>query len=179
MIRLYYCLITHQSLFFVCCDRIMPPKAMSQAAIERLITQRVNAALEAERAGRVNEGGGSNTNETGGQDKAPLVRECTFSSFMKRNPTPFHGKEGTIELCRWFEKSEMVEYKGHKPLCNNYKKHHNGNCRETCYNYGRPGHLAKDCRRKSTLVCYGCGERGHTRNYCLKKKNPQGEEAQG
>nr|GEX17804.1 putative reverse transcriptase domain-containing protein [Tanacetum cinerariifolium] len=39
------------------CDRIMPPKAMSQAVIERLITQRVNAAMEAERAGRVNERG--------------------------------------------------------------------------------------------------------------------------
>nr|GFA14338.1 putative reverse transcriptase domain-containing protein [Tanacetum cinerariifolium] len=36
---------------------IPPCMAMSQAAIERLITQRVNAALEAERAGRVNEGG--------------------------------------------------------------------------------------------------------------------------
>nr|GEZ82467.1 reverse transcriptase domain-containing protein [Tanacetum cinerariifolium] len=71
---------------------IMPPKAMSQAAIERLITQRVNAVLEAERAGRVNEGGeGSNANETGGQDRAPPVCECTFSSFMKCNPTPFHG----------------------------------------------------------------------------------------
>nr|GFB52596.1 putative reverse transcriptase domain-containing protein [Tanacetum cinerariifolium] len=126
-------------------------KAMSQAAIERLITQRVNAALEAERVGRVNEGGkeatkmkqeakighlqvnaaleaerasrvnegeqagrtnergeGINGNETGGQDRAPPARECTFSSFMKCNPTPFHGKEGAIELCRWFEKSEMV-----------------------------------------------------------------------
>nr|GFC14483.1 hypothetical protein [Tanacetum cinerariifolium] len=80
-----------------------------QAAIERLITQRVNAALEAERASRVNERGeGSNANETGGQDSAPLVRECTFLSFRKCNPTPFHGKEGAIELCRWFEKSEMV-----------------------------------------------------------------------
>ncbi|GKG57645.1 hypothetical protein Tco_0587243, partial [Tanacetum coccineum] len=28
----------------------MPPKPMSQAAIERLITQRVNAAVEAEQA---------------------------------------------------------------------------------------------------------------------------------
>nr|GEW35218.1 putative reverse transcriptase domain-containing protein [Tanacetum cinerariifolium] len=72
---------------------IMPPKAMSQAVIERLITQRVNAALEAERAGRVNEGGeGSNENETRGQDRAPPVRECTFLSFMKCSPTPFHGK---------------------------------------------------------------------------------------
>nr|GEY63964.1 reverse transcriptase domain-containing protein [Tanacetum cinerariifolium] len=77
----------------------MPPKAMSQAVIERLITQRVNAALEAERAGRVNEGWeGSNTNETRGQDRAPPVREYTFSSFMKCNPTPFQGKEGAIEL---------------------------------------------------------------------------------
>nr|GFA76041.1 reverse transcriptase domain-containing protein [Tanacetum cinerariifolium] len=41
---------------------IMPPKAMSQAATERLVTERVNAALEEERAGRVNEGGdGSNS----------------------------------------------------------------------------------------------------------------------
>nr|GEZ77137.1 putative reverse transcriptase domain-containing protein [Tanacetum cinerariifolium] len=87
----------------------MPPKPMSQAAIERLVTQRVNAALEAERAGRVNERGeGSNGNETRGQDRAPPVRECTFSSFMKCNPTPFHGKEGDIKLCRGFEKSEMV-----------------------------------------------------------------------
>nr|GEX74657.1 hypothetical protein [Tanacetum cinerariifolium] len=42
--------------------------------------------------------------------------------------------------------AEQVEYKGHKPLCNNYKKHHNGNCWATCYNCGRPGHLAKDCK---------------------------------
>nr|GEW99958.1 putative reverse transcriptase domain-containing protein [Tanacetum cinerariifolium] len=54
------------------------------------------------------QGEGSNANETGGQDRAPLVRECTFSSFMKCNPTPFHGKEGAIELCRWFKKSDMV-----------------------------------------------------------------------
>nr|GEW00034.1 hypothetical protein [Tanacetum cinerariifolium] len=36
---------------------IMPPKAIRQAAIKRLITQRVNATLEAERASRANEGG--------------------------------------------------------------------------------------------------------------------------
>nr|GFB92282.1 putative reverse transcriptase domain-containing protein [Tanacetum cinerariifolium] len=38
----------------------------------------------------------------------------------------------------------------------------------------RPGHFAKDCRRKSTPICYGCGERDHTRNYCPKKKNHHG-----
>nr|GEZ29838.1 reverse transcriptase domain-containing protein [Tanacetum cinerariifolium] len=215
----------------------MPPKAMSQSAIERLITQRVNDALEVERAGRVNKGGeGSNVNEIGGQDRAPLVRECTFLSFMKCNPTPFHGKKGAIELCRWFEKSKMVfsisdcaernkrfhelvllcpegvptekkkveayikglpenikgettssrpvnmnevEYKGHKPFCNNCKKHHNGNCWATCHNCERLSHRAKDCKRKSTPVCYECGEKGHTRNHCPKKNNPQGEQARG
>nr|GFC51654.1 hypothetical protein [Tanacetum cinerariifolium] len=75
--------------------------------------------------------------------------------------------------------AEQVGYKGHKPLCNNCKKHHNGNCGAACYNCRRSGHLAKDCRRRSTPVCYECGEKGHTRNYCLKKKNPQGEEARG
>nr|GEU64088.1 putative reverse transcriptase domain-containing protein [Tanacetum cinerariifolium] len=43
---------------------------------------------------------------------------------------------------------------------------------------GRPGHYAKDCKKKantqSTPVCYVCGERGHTRNYCLNKNNHQG-----
>nr|GEZ63343.1 hypothetical protein [Tanacetum cinerariifolium] len=54
----------------------MPPKAMSQAAIKRLITQRVNAALEAERASQANaEGQGSNANGTGGQGRAPPVRK--------------------------------------------------------------------------------------------------------
>nr|GEU70252.1 hypothetical protein [Tanacetum cinerariifolium] len=264
-------------------------------------------------------GQGSNANGTRGQDRAPLVRECTFLSFMKCNPTPFHGKEWAI--CRWFEKSEMVfnisecternnvkfdvatlqgraltwwnyqvatlglevtngkswgdmkkmimeefcpneevqrledelrslklrdtniaaytqrfnelvllcpeavpaekkkveayikglpenikgekqgnaramtnapteqgGYKGNKPLCNSFKKHHTGNCTLTCHNYGRLGHYVRDCKKKavatsantqSTLVFYGCGEKGHTQNYCPNKNNPQGEEACG
>ncbi|GKA89133.1 putative reverse transcriptase domain-containing protein [Tanacetum coccineum] len=87
----------------------MPPKAMSQAAIERLITQRVNAVVEAERARQVNAGGqGSNASGTRGQGGAPAVRECTFAGFRKCNPTVFHGHEGAVELRRWFEKTEMV-----------------------------------------------------------------------
>nr|GEU47144.1 reverse transcriptase domain-containing protein [Tanacetum cinerariifolium] len=75
--------------------------------------------------------------------------------------------------------AEQVEYKGHKPFCNNCKKHHNGNCWATCHNCGRPGHRAKGCKKKSTPVCYECGEKGHTQNHCPKKNNPQGEEARG
>ncbi|GKD91091.1 hypothetical protein Tco_1366598 [Tanacetum coccineum] len=39
---------------------------------------------------------------------APAIRECTFSGFMKCNPTVFHRYEGAVELSRWFEKTEMV-----------------------------------------------------------------------
>nr|GEV19940.1 putative reverse transcriptase domain-containing protein [Tanacetum cinerariifolium] len=69
--------------------------------------------------------------------------------------------------------AEHDRYKGNKPLCNDCKRHHTGNFVITCHNCGRPGHLTKYCRRKSTPVCYGCGERDHTRNYCPKKNNPQ------
>ncbi|GJX69629.1 putative reverse transcriptase domain-containing protein [Tanacetum coccineum] len=50
------------------------------------------------------------------------------------------------------------------------------------------GHMARDCKGKAiatdanarpTVTCYDCGEKGYTRNYCPKKKDPQGEEARG
>nr|GEW55211.1 hypothetical protein [Tanacetum cinerariifolium] len=64
------------------------------AAIERLVTQRVNAALEAERAGQVNEGGeGSNANEIGGQDRAPPFEKSemgfSISDCAERNKVKF------------------------------------------------------------------------------------------
>ncbi|GKA63677.1 hypothetical protein Tco_0763283 [Tanacetum coccineum] len=84
----------------------MPPKAMSQAAIERLITQIVNAALTADCAARNTiYGFGGNA---GGQGRAPPVRECSFTGYLKCNPTVFHGNKGAVELCRWFEKTESV-----------------------------------------------------------------------
>nr|GEU89541.1 hypothetical protein [Tanacetum cinerariifolium] len=84
--------------------------------------------------------------------------------------------------------AEQGGYKGNKPLSNNCKKHHTGNYTLTCHNCGRPGHYARDYRKKavatgantqSTLVCYGCGEKGHTQNHSPNKNNPQGEEARG
>nr|GEV86101.1 putative reverse transcriptase domain-containing protein [Tanacetum cinerariifolium] len=68
------------------------------------------------------------------------------------------------------------------------KKHHIDNCTLACHNDGKPGHYARDCKKKAvatcantqaTLVCYGCEEKGYTRNNCPNKSNSQGEEAQG
>ncbi|GJV49331.1 hypothetical protein Tco_1439543 [Tanacetum coccineum] len=94
-------------------NEIMPPRAMTQAAIEKLVSDRVAAALAQDRAtrGNTNGAGGSGGNtggNAGGQGGAPPARECTNSSFMKCNPTSFHRNEGAVELCRWFEKAESV-----------------------------------------------------------------------
>nr|GFA45229.1 putative reverse transcriptase domain-containing protein [Tanacetum cinerariifolium] len=84
--------------------------------------------------------------------------------------------------------TEQGGYRGNKPFCNGFKKHHFGNCTLICHNCGKPCHHTRDCKKKavatsantqSTLVCYGCGKKGHTRNYCPNKNNPQGEKAQG
>ncbi|GKA87533.1 putative reverse transcriptase domain-containing protein [Tanacetum coccineum] len=68
------------------------------------------------------------------------------------------------------------------------RKHHFGYCKVVCNNCGKAGHMARDCKGKAiatdanarpTVTCYDCGEKGYTRNYCPKKKDPQGEEARG
>ncbi|GKA59197.1 putative reverse transcriptase domain-containing protein [Tanacetum coccineum] len=91
----------------------MQPRAMTQAAIEKLISDRVAATLAQDRAirGNTNGAGGPGGNIGGnarGQGGAPPAHECTYSSFMKCNPTSFHGNEGAVELCRWFEKTKSV-----------------------------------------------------------------------
>ncbi|GKA79631.1 hypothetical protein Tco_0786227 [Tanacetum coccineum] len=91
----------------------MAPKQMSQAAIAKLVSDEVAKALAADRATRnaAGAGGPSNvegTGNVGGPERAQQARDCTFSSFIKCGPIQFHGKEGAIELCRWFEKMESI-----------------------------------------------------------------------
>ncbi|GKC81602.1 hypothetical protein Tco_1137319 [Tanacetum coccineum] len=91
----------------------MAPKKMSQAAIAKLVSDEVTKALAADRATRNATGAGGPGNvegagNAGGPERAQQARDCTFSSFMKCGPTQFHGKEGAIELCRWFEKMECT-----------------------------------------------------------------------
>ncbi|GKE73659.1 reverse transcriptase domain-containing protein, partial [Tanacetum coccineum] len=91
----------------------MLPRAMTQAAIEKLVSDRVAAAFTQDRAARGNTNGaggpgGNIGGNVGGQGGAPPARECTYSSFMKYNPTSFHDNEDAVELYRWFEKTESV-----------------------------------------------------------------------
>ncbi|GJW06746.1 hypothetical protein Tco_1569169 [Tanacetum coccineum] len=91
--------------------RIMPTKSatMTQAAMQRMIKESVDAAIaiERERQAKVrNDASGSIP--VRGQDTTPAICDCTFVGFMNCNPTIFHGIEGAIELQRWFEKTESV-----------------------------------------------------------------------
>ncbi|GKD88857.1 putative reverse transcriptase domain-containing protein [Tanacetum coccineum] len=67
--------------------------------------------------------------------------------------------------------AEQGGYAGNKLLCNRYGKHHFGDCKGKA--------IATGANARPTMTCYDCGEKGHTRNYCPKKKDPQGEEARG
>ncbi|GJZ62498.1 putative reverse transcriptase domain-containing protein [Tanacetum coccineum] len=87
--------------------------AMTQAAIEKLFFDRMAGTLAQDRAirGNTNRAGRSRGNTKGNaraQGGVPPAHECTYSSFMKCNPTTFYGNKGTVELCRWFEKTESV-----------------------------------------------------------------------
>ncbi|GJR81758.1 putative reverse transcriptase domain-containing protein [Tanacetum coccineum] len=61
-------------------SQIMPPKRMHAAAIERLVANKVAKAIAADHATRVNAGRAGRSGGTGGPARAPIVRECTFTS---------------------------------------------------------------------------------------------------
>ncbi|GKD48076.1 putative reverse transcriptase domain-containing protein [Tanacetum coccineum] len=65
-----------------CDPRIMPPKGMLVAAIQKLVVDKVAEALAADRATR------NNTNVAGGSSGS--------------------GGQGAVEFCRWFEKTKSV-----------------------------------------------------------------------
>ncbi|GKB78326.1 hypothetical protein Tco_0945221 [Tanacetum coccineum] len=82
---------------------IMPPRKMSAAVIKRLVADKVSEAIATDHATRGNAGGSGEAGGSGrarGQAGASIVRECSFTGFMKCNPTIFHRAEGAVELCR-------------------------------------------------------------------------------
>ncbi|GJR21487.1 putative reverse transcriptase domain-containing protein [Tanacetum coccineum] len=125
---------------------IMAPKAMSQAAIERLITERVNAAVEAEQKGSFTTIGLEAANQIGWTEMRRLMTE---------------------EFCPIEE------------IQNNSRD----NTRHNQQNNQRQGNARAMTppaeKGDPTVMCYDCGEKGHTRNYYPKRRDPQGEEAQG
>ncbi|GJT78661.1 reverse transcriptase domain-containing protein [Tanacetum coccineum] len=81
-------------------------------------------------------------------------------------------------------------YAGKLPHCGKCGRHHIDACPFACYNYGKVGHKAKDCRappcpahqrgpgsqggQGSNVTCFGCGEKGHYKNKCPNNGNQGG-----
>ncbi|GJY04807.1 reverse transcriptase domain-containing protein [Tanacetum coccineum] len=88
----------------------MPPKrtstseapAMTQAAIRKLVSDSVFAALEIQVANM------ANTDNTIRPREAPVARQCSYKEFMCCQPINFKGMEGAVGLIRWFERTELV-----------------------------------------------------------------------
>ncbi|KAL4566909.1 hypothetical protein LXL04_031035 [Taraxacum kok-saghyz] len=82
----------------------MPPRTMSQAAIQALVAAQVAAAIasyETQRHQSEDQVGSS-----GGIGGNP--RPCSYKDFEGCKPVSFYGTGGVIELTRWFEKTESV-----------------------------------------------------------------------
>nr|GEW43373.1 reverse transcriptase domain-containing protein [Tanacetum cinerariifolium] len=76
---------------------------MNQAAIRKLVDDRVAAALEAQAANRANT---RNTNRN--PERAPAVRKCSYKEFMSCQPFNFKGSKGAVGLIHWFERMGSV-----------------------------------------------------------------------
>ncbi|GKC87827.1 putative reverse transcriptase domain-containing protein, partial [Tanacetum coccineum] len=72
------------------------------------VADKVAGALAIDCATRNNTNVAGGSGGSGGQGRAPPVRECTFTGFMKCGPTQYHCNEGAVKLCHWFEKIESV-----------------------------------------------------------------------
>ncbi|GJT50545.1 hypothetical protein Tco_0976702 [Tanacetum coccineum] len=91
----------------------MPPKrtstseapAMTQAAIKKLVTDSVSAALEAQATTMA---GTSNPNRNTGPTGTPVTKTGNYKEFISCQPFYFNGTEGPVDLIRWFERTESV-----------------------------------------------------------------------
>ncbi|GKC78370.1 hypothetical protein Tco_1129144 [Tanacetum coccineum] len=81
--------------------------AMTQAAIKKLVTDSVTAALEAQAATMA---GTSNPNRNTSPIGIPVAKTGNYKEFISCQPFYFNGTEGAVGLIRWFERTESVTF---------------------------------------------------------------------
>nr|GEW79047.1 zinc finger MYM-type protein 1-like [Tanacetum cinerariifolium] len=79
--------------------------AMTTAAIRQLITEGVDAALEAQAAAMAN---ADNPNRNTRPREILVVRKGNYKEFINCQPFYFNGTKGAVRLIRWFERTESV-----------------------------------------------------------------------
>nr|GEW61525.1 reverse transcriptase domain-containing protein [Tanacetum cinerariifolium] len=80
-------------------------RAMTQAAIRKLVADSVTAALEAQAVTMAN---AKNPNRNTGPTGIPVVKIGNYKEFISCQPFYFNGAEGAVGLIRWFEQTELV-----------------------------------------------------------------------
>ncbi|GKD12850.1 reverse transcriptase domain-containing protein [Tanacetum coccineum] len=91
----------------------MPPKrtstsaapTMTEAAIQKLITDDITATLEAQAATMAN---ADNPNRNTRPREIPIAKRGNYKEFISCQPFYFNGTEGAVDLIRWFEWTESV-----------------------------------------------------------------------
>nr|GFB47404.1 reverse transcriptase domain-containing protein [Tanacetum cinerariifolium] len=73
---------------------------MSQAAIRKLITDSIDAALETQTA--------TMAEADGSIREIPVAKGENYKEFISCQPFYFNGTEGVVGLIRWFERTELV-----------------------------------------------------------------------
>ncbi|XP_071708727.1 uncharacterized protein [Rutidosis leptorrhynchoides] len=79
-------------------------RTYTDAQVDEMISQRVNEALAAAEARRVQ----ANASQAGGSGGNNFPQRCTYKEFIICKPQPFTGVEGPVGLMRWFEKLEFI-----------------------------------------------------------------------
>ncbi|GJV86762.1 hypothetical protein Tco_1530700 [Tanacetum coccineum] len=91
----------------------MPPKrtstsetpAITLAAIRQLINDGISSALKAQAALMAS---ASNPNRNTRPTGTPVAKTGNYKEFVSYQPFYFNGKEGAVDLIRWFERTESV-----------------------------------------------------------------------
>nr|GEW41919.1 hypothetical protein [Tanacetum cinerariifolium] len=124
------------------CPKEVPTEKKKVEAFIKGLPENIKGETTSSRPVNLNEGGNRNNNHRGNyQDN---TRHHQINKQRQGNARAL-----TNAL------AEKGGYKGNKPLCNNCKRHHTGNCVTTCYNCERPSHYTKDCeegRRRAYVI---------------------------
>nr|GEV98170.1 hypothetical protein [Tanacetum cinerariifolium] len=187
--------------------QIMPPKAMSQAGIERLITQRVNAALEAVRASQANARGKEAMKMELEAKIGHLQFTNRFNELVLLCPEAVPNEKNKVEayirglpenikgeemgkLSKWQQKQQQQQQGNYQDNTRHhqYNNQRQGNARAMTtapaeqggYRGNKP--FCNSCKKHHTgncmLTCHNCGKPCHYAKDCKKKAVATGANTQ-